>query len=285
MRLTADLADVANLTPTERDSMYALMAAHYAGVRRAAFESDLAEKRWVICLHDPSCGRMCGFSTQTILTAEVDGEPVKALFSGDTIIDRDYWGDHALTGCWGRLALALIDAFDGEEFYWFLISQGYKTYRFLPVFFHEFYPRHDVAAPRRVRAVIDALAGERYPDAYDPVRGVVRAGPRSYRLRPGVAEITPERLRDRHVRFFHDRNPGHACGDELCCLAPLTRANFTPAAYRVISLPSSGKRPSVSLPPCGGASGWGIHRSVADTVPPHPDSPPQGGREHAAGVP
>ena len=25
-----------------------------------------------------------------------------------------------------------------------------------------------------------------------------------------------------------------ANGDELCCLAPLSRANFTPAAYRVI---------------------------------------------------
>jgi len=36
------------------------------------------------------------------------------------------------------------------------------------------------------------------------------------------------------VRFFVERNPGHACGDELCCLAPLTRANFTPAAHRVI---------------------------------------------------
>ena len=42
-----------------------------------------------------------------------------------------------------------------------------------------------------------------------------------------------ERLRDPHVRFFHGRNPDHARGDELCCLAPLTRANFTPAAYRV----------------------------------------------------
>ena len=51
---------------------------------------------------------------------------------------------------------------------------------------------------------------------------------------PEVADVTPERLRDPHVAFFVRRNPGHARGDELCCLAPLTRANFTPAAYRVI---------------------------------------------------
>ena len=53
-------------------------------------------------------------------------------------------------------------------------------------------------------------------------------------LRDDIAPITAERLTDPHVRFFVERNSGHAQGDELCCLAPLTRANFTPAAYRVI---------------------------------------------------
>jgi hypothetical protein len=234
MRLTADLVDVADVTPPQREAMFALMTAHYAEVGRAAFEADLAEKRWVIRVRDPGSGRLCGFSTQTLLTAEVDGEQVTALFSGDTIIHREFWGDPALTHVWGRLALALIEAYAGEELYWFLISQGYKTYRFLPVFFHEFYPRHDAPTPDRVTAVIDALAGGRYPRSYDAASGVVRAAPGQYRLRAGLADVTRERLRDPHVRFFQASNPGHGRGDELCCLAPLTRANFTPAAYRVI---------------------------------------------------
>ena len=49
-----------------------------------------------------------------------------------------------------------------------------------------------------------------------------------------IVPLTRERLRDPHVRFFAERNPGHTRGDELCCLAPLTRAAFTSAAYRVI---------------------------------------------------
>ena len=69
---------------------------------------------------------------------------------------------------------------------------------------------------------------------YDAADGVIRATPGQYRLRSGVADVTPERLRDPHVRFFHACNPGHTRGDELCCLAPLTQANFTPAAYRAI---------------------------------------------------
>jgi hypothetical protein len=60
-------------------------------------------------------------------------------------------------------------------------------------------------------------------------------------LRPHVAQIHQRRLHDPHIGFFVQRNPGHVRGDELCCLAPLTHENFTPAAYRVI-----GRRPAVS---------------------------------------
>jgi hypothetical protein len=214
--------------------MFALMQRHYENVHRDVFEADLTEKEWVILLWDTATGALCGFSTQIVLNADVDGGAVKALFSGDTIIDRDHWGDPALPHVWGRFALALIDSLVGVELYWFLMSKGYKTYRFLPLFFHEFYPRVGVSTPARVRKVIDALAGGRCGAAYEPHTGVVRAGPGKDRLRPGVADLTPERLRDRHVRFFAERNPDHAQGAELCCLAPLTRGNFTRAAYRVI---------------------------------------------------
>jgi hypothetical protein len=52
-----------------------------------------------------------------------------------------------------------------------------------------------------------------------------------------VADITSARRRDPHVAFFERKNPGHQQGDELCCLAPLARENFTTAAYRVMDLP------------------------------------------------
>ena len=82
--------------------------------------------------------------------------------------------------------------------------------------------------------MIEAFGGSRYPDRFDAASGIIRAGPNGDRLRPGVADLTPQRRHDPDVRFFAARNPGHARGDELCCLAPLTRANFLPAAYRVI---------------------------------------------------
>jgi hypothetical protein len=234
MKLMGRLVNAADVTPQDRDAMFDLMDRHYASVSRETFEADLDEKDWVIQVLDPRTEAVCGFSTQLLLDLEVDGRPIKALFSGDTIVAREHWGDNALAHVWGRLALSLIDTFGEGELYWFLISKGYKTYRFLPVFFREFYPRHDAPTPAEARAIIDALARSRYPAAYDPAAGLIRTGPGKDRLREGVADITPERLHDPHVRFFAQQNPGHRDGEELCCLAPLARTNFTPAAYRVI---------------------------------------------------
>ena len=234
MKLNGRLVPVPHLTADQRDAMFALMDRHYDNVQRAIFEADLHEKQWVIQVCESASSRLCGFSTQRLLQIAVEGRQVLALFSGDTIIDRVHWGDQVLVHFWGRLALSLMDAHPDTEFYWFLISKGYKTYRFLPVFFHEFYPRYDVPTPARAQSIIDALARSRYPDEYDAAAGVIQASPCQYRLRAGIADITDDRLTDPHVRFFQTRNPGHARGDELCCLAPLTRANFTRAADRVL---------------------------------------------------
>jgi len=234
MRLRALLAATGDVSVRQREAMFALMERHYANVQHDLFDSDLAEKTWVILISDPASGDLCGFSTQMLMDVEAAGRPIKALFSGDTIIDRHRWGDQALAHVWGRLALSLVEAHPCAELYWFLISQGYKTYRFLPLFFREFFPGRDAPTPAWAHTAIDALARARYPHDYDPTTGIIRAGSRQYRLREGLADITPGRLRDDHVRFFQARNPGHERGDELCCLAPLTRANFTPAAWRVI---------------------------------------------------
>ena len=233
MRLSGCLTERTELTACDRAAMLELMQRYYENVVPAAFERDLEEKRWVIVVREPS-QRLCGFSTQTLVEGTAEGEPFRLLFSGDTIIDRERWGDPALAHVWGQLALTLIDQYQDLPLYWLLLSQGFRTYRFLPLFFCEFAPRHDGESSAQSRAILDAFAAPRYGSAYDAEAGVVRSHSAQYRLRQGVSEITSARMRDPHVRFFAERNPGHSAGDELCCLAPLTRRNFTRAAYRVI---------------------------------------------------
>ncbi len=232
--LCGSLVAIEDLTDRERDQMFSLMCEYYANVDRRAFDADLNEKQWVIRLIDPEEQRIRGFSTQMLLAIETDTDDAAALFSGDTIVDRDYWARNELARVWGRFALSLIDAHVARPLYWFLIAKGYKTYRFLPTFFHEFYPRFDAGSLTPLRQIVDQLATYKYPTRYDSGAGIIVADRDACCLRSGVADVTRERLRDPHVRFFVERNPRHADGDELCCLAPLTRENFTSAAYRVI---------------------------------------------------
>jgi hypothetical protein len=219
---------------SERREMYALLRAYFDGTTRERFETDLREKEAVILLRDDT-GRVQGFSTFTRMRA-ADG--VVAFFSGDTIVDREFWGETALSRTWGAAVFAEAERLTAEQpatpVYWFLISSGYKTWRFLPLFFREFYPNMSVPTPVHARRLLDALGTQRYGDEYLPDRGVVRFK-QPTPLRRGVAEITEERLRDPRIAFFARMNPGHEQGDELACLAELSRANLTRAGLRMIS--------------------------------------------------
>jgi hypothetical protein len=234
MRLHGSILPARKVSQSDRDSMYGLMVRTYANVRRAAFDADLDAKRWVIQLRDPDSDELVGFSTQTISEASVNGRRVTALYSGDTVVDRQHWGDPALAHVWGNFALRLIAHPRSGELYWFLTSKGFRTYRFLPLFFREFYPRRDIVAPAPVTAILNTL-GERIGGArYDFQTQIICADADKDYLLPGAADPKVRALHDPHVRYFLERNPGYARGDELCCLAPLTAQNFTRAAYRVI---------------------------------------------------
>ena len=249
MTANGQILSVAELTPRMRDAMFTLMLRYFDGMQRNVFDADLAEKQWVIAINDPEDGRLCGFSTQMLLHTVVAGQKVRALFSGDTIVDRDHWARNPLAGLWGRFALALMQQDADCPLYWFLISKGYKTYRFLPVFFHEFYPRAGTTTPDAVLRALRSLGEAKFPTAFDPKTGIILTRcEKSCRLRAGVAEVTSRRLADPNVRFFCERNPGHADGDELCCLAPLSRQNFTPAAWKVIRAAPSCPWPDSLLP-------------------------------------
>jgi hypothetical protein len=234
MNVLTTTREVADVPSRRRDEMYALMRLCYAGVRRQAFDADLSEKQWVIELAEAATGKLLGFSTQMLLPMDVAGRRVLTLFSGDTVVAPAGRSSPALALAWGRLAFQLLSLYPQECLYWFLITKGYRTYRFLPVYFREFYPRLDVATPAWESMLIDALGEHKFGAAYDRATRIVRASASSYRLRSGPDELTLERLSDPHVRFFAASNPGHVAGDELCCLAPLRHENFSPVARRLI---------------------------------------------------
>ena len=232
-RLTGQVKPVAELPGRERDEMYALLADYFDNTTRRQFERDLAEKEWAILLCDVTTGAVQGFSTLMCLNLTIDGAPAAVFFSGDTIIRREYWGETALPRLWGRHVFSLAEEFRRTRVYWFLICSGYKTYRYLPLFFREFYPSCERPTPAPIKQTLDQIGRFKFGDEFDAERGVIRFR-RASPLQSGVAEITPQRLKDPHVAFFVQANPGHTHGDELACLAELSRGNLTPAGARMV---------------------------------------------------
>ena len=232
-RPTGSVRLVEDLTERERDQMYFLMNRYFAEVTRNRFEEDLAEKTWACVIHDPRSEQVVGFSTLMRFEAVVNGQKVSALFSGDTIVAREHWGQQALHRVMGHHMLGLAEGSLPTPTFWLLISSGYKTYRFLPLFCREFFPRYDAATPAGMRLLRDELAGIKFGAEYRREAGIVRF-PEPAPLRPGVAEIDRVRLRDPHVAFFAHANPGHSRGDELVCIAELAPSNLTAAGHRFL---------------------------------------------------
>ena len=233
MTLKPQIFSRQNLDPATREKMLALHQRNYDGVRAEKFFADLDAKDWVILLRDDADG-VVGFSTQQLISNVPGAGGAKFLFSGDTIVSPEHWNTPYLSGCFGHLMLRLMDEQPAAPLYWFLISKGFRTYRFLPVFFNRFWPHPDTATPPEISKLLHAVASHTYCHAYTPADGLVR-DPSGDRLSPSLAEIPANKLADKFVRFFLDRNPRFADGDELACLAPITRENLNTLARRVIT--------------------------------------------------
>lgn len=232
--LDGEVVGINSLLESNIDEMYGLMASYYDNVNRSTFQRDLSEKRDVILLRDSNEGTIKGFSTLMLLEQTVDQKPITALFSGDTIIDKEYWGTNKLPKWWGRYAFSLIDEIPDRELYWFLMSKGYKTYRFLPVFFNEFHPRRGVEFPEREKRILDAFAYSKFPEHYNPETGVISFGGKKDHLKQGVADVDESRMQNPDIKYFVERNPGWESGDELACLVRLTKDNFNRMGHRVV---------------------------------------------------
>lgn len=220
------------LSPDEVLSMFRVFSENFRGATREIFERDLRNKSWVILLRDGQTGELEGFSTLALYETAFDGQRLSIVYSGDTIIRREYWGTPELPRSWIKTVLEK-SANMSQPLYWLLISSGYKTYRFLTVFFKEFYPRFDLPTPPPIQRLMDTLSTQRFGTDYDCQAGIVRFQVGATPLREGVAEVTDERLLDQHVAFYVRRNPGHVRGDELVCLTRVHPDNFTPAGRRL----------------------------------------------------
>ena len=231
--LAARTVAVRALDQATRDAAFVLLRATYDGTSRERFEHDLAEKQHIILLNDRESGALKGFSTVLVRAIDSPRGEATVVFSGDTVIDRAYWGQKQLQLAFARLLTTLKLRAPGRPLYWFLISKGYRTYLMFANAFPCAVPRERGDDDSELRAMLDALATERFAGEYDPVHGVVRYATPHERVREGIAPVTDAALTNQHVRFFVERNPDHAAGVELACLADVRVRDLARAMLRI----------------------------------------------------
>ena len=212
--------------------MFVLLNKHFEGVRRDVFHNDLDNKNWIILLRDEQTNELKGFSTLLMHDTCFGGENISIVFSGDTIVDPSAWGSSALSTSWISSINQLRRKYCQGKLYWLLISGGYRTYRFLPLFWKEFYPRYDMPTPEHILDLMQNLAIQHFGENYDIKTGIVRF-PHPHVLRNELRGIPVERLQDNHIRFFQTLNPGHLNGDELVCFTEICEENLTRAGRRM----------------------------------------------------
>ncbi len=218
------------LTSNQRDQMFALLCRHFEGVTREQFELDLAAKNWVVEIRQG--GELLGFSTLLVTDAHWDARPITTIYSGDTIVAREAWGSPRLARTWIGAVNFLRTLFPAQPCHWLLLTSGFRTYRFLPVFWREFHPRFETPIPLRTQRLLVHLAASQYGAAFNAATGIVRF-PFPQRLREPLLDMAAGRAADEHVAFFLRRNPGHAMGDELACITEISESNLTAAGERV----------------------------------------------------
>lgn len=219
MHLTSSTRSVGSLTLREKQAMHGLMAKHYEAVSQERFDQDLTVKDEVLMLHDAD-GELRGFTTLAWNPAGRFDEG-DILFSGDTIIDRGCWGTQELVRAFCRRAGEWKTA-SGRRLFWFLISKGHRTFLYLPLFARRFHP-HPEAAEDEWAMLAGKVATQLFGDCWKSAEGVIRFSASQGHLRD---ELVNEREKNPWVRYFLERNPGHASGEELVCLTEMDESNL-----------------------------------------------------------
>jgi len=223
---------IAALSAVERADLAALYLKYYDGSDEARVLRDLESKTEVLRL--TFAGSLIGFTTLEVYERRWNGQPIRIVYSGDTVVEREHWGQQTLAFAW----IARMGEIKRERpelpLYWFVIVKGHRTYKFLPTFGKSFYPHWSMDRDD-LKHIADMLAVEKFGASYRAATGIVEFPVSHGHLKQHIALPSVEEMGKPAVRFFLDRNPGYLRGDEMVCLCELETHNMRPLTRRIFS--------------------------------------------------
>jgi hypothetical protein len=221
-RISTVVVPTARLGQQEWDEIWTLTEEFFE-VEREYAEAELRRRQNIAMFRMNDS--LLGMAAIDVHAGDFRGDRVIVIHTSHVLIREAWRGRNLLQKLGLRTFLATRLRHPLSPIYWFFDTFSYKSYLLLPRNFREFWPRHDAATPESRAALIDQIATRVYGPAWRPERGVVaRSGQK--RMRATAAPLVLGPGSDPALEFFARANPGHAEGDMLICLCPLTLSNW-----------------------------------------------------------
>jgi len=231
-RVAIEIIPIERVKPRFWDEIWGLTQRFYETTREYA-ELSLKQRQHLVLFRERDTCALIGMASMDLFPVAFDGRKRVVIYTAHVLLLEAYRGHNLLQKVGFRAFVSARLRYPLRSIYWFFDTFSYKSYLLLPRNFQEFWPRYDQRTPTKHEILIDTIAKEVYGDAWRPTQGiVVRSGQK--RLKPGTAPLEALSMRTPELEFFARVNPGHAEGDMLVCLCPLTLPNWLHLAHRAI---------------------------------------------------
>jgi hypothetical protein len=229
-QITTTVHATTDLSKAQWDEIWTLTEEFYDVERDYALEELRRRQSIAVFRMNDS---LLGMAAIDVYPVEFRGSTLMVIYTAHVLIREAWRGRNLLQMLGARTFLATRLRHPLRPIYWFFDTFSYKSYLLLPRNFREFWPRYDVAMPEHRAALIDQLATGLYGPDWQPARGVVtRSGQKRMRISAAPLVLGPGT--DPDLEFFANANPGHAEGDMLVCLCPLTLSNWFSLARKAL---------------------------------------------------
>ena len=230
-----------HISVKEIRDMFKVFCRYYENTSLEQFVADLSKKAGAFIIRRKVDNAIVGFSTMGIYHMTVDGKRIRGIFSGDTILEKEYWGSRAMNAAFVKRLLweAIKDPLTPQ--YWFLISKGYKTFLLLSRNFPDYYP-HPERENTHLKHIVEAYCDEMFLGYLNRDRMVLDFGDGYNCLKTDVTPITDEQREQADIAFFEQCNPDWTRGTELPCVGRADLVTFfqviVPQIWKLLFTPS-----------------------------------------------
>ncbi|PJZ43833.1 hypothetical protein [Leptospira brenneri] len=230
MNLDCRIVSPKELSDLQIRQMFLLMEKNYIGVETDTFYNDLYTKTKIFLFSKDKT--IHGFTSLKLDSIEWKKKKIQVSYSGDTVLAKEFRGSLSIPIHWGRYMLRISQ--DQTPLYWLLTSKGFRTYRYLSVFFKDFIPNPNTNNTE-LKELREYIAIQTFGSDYHSDKGILRRSRNLQTIRDVASDKNYiAKTKDSYIKFFGEHNPNYHQGDEMVCLAKFDKSNIIPFIYRYL---------------------------------------------------